>query len=159
MRARLRAAARHILAVLFGLVLGVGLFGGGLAGPSIGMAADAVAVPPRRPPLVPPAVPLGAPEHLALFTYVEKVNQVWGRDWPTVIRLFEEFDVRYPDNPVVRDKLYVAYLEHAKERWRRGDLQAARVHLQAAQDYDPNRGVAEELMDDLERVAPTRGGR
>jgi hypothetical protein len=158
-RARLRAAARLIAPSLCGLALGLGLFGLGLAGPSVGMAAAEVTGPPRRPPVMPPAVPPGAPEHLAFFSYVEKINQAWGRDWPTVIRFFEEFDARYPGNPVVRDKLYAAYLEHAKELWRHGDFEGARAPILQARDYDPDRGVAQELLGELDQVAGTRRGR
>ena len=154
-----RDALRYVAPALFGVVLGLGLFGGGLAAPSVGMAADVTAVPPRRPPMLPPSVPPGAPEHLAFFTYVEKINQVWNRDWALVVQLFEEFDARYPGNPVVRDKLYVAYVEHGKELWRTGDLRAARVRLEQAREYDPDRGIADELLDDLERAARTAGGR
>ena len=153
-----RYATRYFGPAVFGLSLGLGLFGGGLAGPSIGMAANNRAVPPRRPPMLPPAVPLGAPEHLAFFTYVEKINQAWGRDWPLVIELFEQFNARYPGNLVVRDKLYVAYLEHGKELWRNGELRRARSRFEEARDFDPDRGVAQEFLDDLERVTRTRGG-
>ena len=159
MRARVRAATRLIPPILFGVALGLGLLGGGLAGPSIGMAAADVAGPPRRPPIIPPAVPPGAPEHLAFFSYVEKINQAWGRDWPTVIRFFEEFDARYPGNPVVLDKLYAAYVEHGKELWRNRDLRGARARLEQARDFDPDRGVAQELLDELDRASRGRGGR
>ena len=151
-------AARQIPPVLFGLALGLGLFGGGLAGTSVGMAAADLSLPPRRPPVLSPAVPVGAPEHLAFFSYVEKINQAWGRDWSTVIQLFEEFDGRYPNNPVVRDKLYAAYVEHGKELWRNGDLRGARIRLEQAEVFDPERGAAQELLDELERVDRTRGG-
>ena len=123
------------------------------------MAADTARIPPRRPPVMPPAVPPGAPEHLAFFSYVEKINQAWNRDWPTVIQLFEEFDARYPGNLVVRDKLYAAYVEDGKALWRAGDLRGARARLEQARDYDPERGVAQELLEELERVSRTRGGR
>lgn len=159
MKTSLRAATRLILPTLFGIALGSGLFGGGLAAPSIGLAAGEVAGPPRRPPMMPPAVPLGAPEHLAFFTYVEKINQAWGHDWPTVIRLFEEFDARYPNNWVVRDKLYAAYLEDAKRLTRAGDLRAARGRGQQAVDWDPGRPEAHDLLDEIEQLARTAGGR
>ncbi len=158
MRTRLRAAARLIPPALFGVALGLGLFGGGLAGPSVGMAADTARIPPRRPPVMPPAVPPGAPEHLAFFSYVEKINQAWGRDWSTVIQLFEEFDGRYPNNPVVRDKLYAAYVEHGKELWRNRDVRGARTRFEQAGAYDPDRGAAQELLAELERATRTRGG-
>ncbi|MDP8924993.1 MAG: hypothetical protein M3O34_19270 [Chloroflexota bacterium] len=142
--------------MLFGLALGFGLVAGGLGAPSIGMAAPDVTVPPRRPPILPPAVPPGAPEHLAYFTYVEKINQAWGRDWPFVIHLFEEFDARYPGNPVVYDKLYASYGEHGNELWRAGDLDGARRRFLQAERYDPARGEAPELLDDLDRFARRR---
>ena len=158
MGARVRAAARLIPPILFGAALGLGLFGGGLMGPGVGMAAADRAVPPRRPPILSPAVPLGAPEHLAFYSYVERINQAWGRDWPTVIRLFEEFDGRYPNHPVVRDKLYAAYVEHGKELWRNRDVRGARTRFEQAGAYDPDRGVAQELLAELERATRTRGG-
>lgn len=108
---------------------------------------------------MPPSVPPGAPEHLAFFSYVEKINQAWGRDWPTVIQLFEEFDARYPGNPVVRDKLYVAYLEHGKELWRQGDLAGARAPMLRARDYEPDRGVAQDLLAELDQITGARRGR
>ena len=158
MSARFRNAWRYVGPALFGLALGLGLFGGGLAGPSIGMAAADVAGPPRRPPMLPPAVPRGAPEYLAFFSYVEKINQAWGRDWPLVIELFEEFDARYPNNPVVRDKLYAAYLEDAKRLTRDGDLRGARRRAQEAVDWDPERPEAHDMLDELDRRVRTRGG-
>jgi len=162
MRTRLREVPRQIGQLVFGLALGIGLVAGGLGAPSIGLAAADLAHlagPPRHPPIMPPSVPLGAPEHLAFFSYVEKINLAWGRDWPFVIRLFEEFDARYPKNPVVVDKLYASYMEHAKELWRAGDFRGARARLRDAIAYDSNRGEASELLAELDRAArAARGG-
>jgi len=152
------AALQHVWPLLFGVALWCMLVGGAIVMPEVGLAAPspAFATAPRRPPIIPPSVPVGAPESWAYFTYVEKINQAWGRDWPFVIRLFREYDRRYPGNAVVHDKLYAAHIEFAKELWRAADLAGARRNLEAASAWDPTRGEAEQLLDDLVRVE--RGG-
>ena len=44
------------------------------------------------------AVPLGAREDWAVWSYVDKINQAWGKDWPLVIEWFEDLDARW-DRP------------------------------------------------------------
>lgn len=140
-----------VLSALLAAGLMVGLIGFGLlAVPTYGVAAFAIDSPPRRPPIVPPSVPLGAREDWALWSYVDKINQAWGKDWPLVIKWFEELDARYPGNPMVLDKLYVSYLEDGHRMRDRGDLAGARMRYDQAAQYDPARGVAEQLLDELD---------
>jgi hypothetical protein len=166
LRALGAAGLRFALSLAAGTLLTAALLAGLMAAglfyaPSIGdvppadvppadvaLAEDA---PPRRPPIIWPAVPLGAREDWALWSYVEKINQAWGRDWPLVIELFEDFDARYPGNPVTRDKLYVAYLEDGRVLEARGDLAGARGRYEYAARYDPNRGEAWERIAALDK--------
>jgi hypothetical protein len=81
---------------------------------------------------------------------VDKINQAWGKDWPLVIKWFEELDARYPGNPMVLDKLYVSYLEDGHRLRQAGDFAGARMRFDQAAQYDPDRGVAQELLDELD---------
>jgi hypothetical protein len=128
-----------------------GLFAVPVAGAN-GRAASVAESPPRRPPIVPPLVPLGAREDWAVWTYVDKINQAWGKDWPLVIQWFEELDHRYPGNPMVLDKLYVSYLEDGRRLREAGDLDGARMRYDQAAQFDPERGVAQELLDELDAL-------
>ena len=103
---------------------------------------------------MPPSVPLGAREDWAVWSYVDKINQAWGKDWPLVIQWFEELDARYPGNPMVLDKLYVAYLEDGRNRQLQGDLAGARQRYEQAARYDPDRGVAQEMLAELDKQRP-----
>lgn len=130
----------------------VGLVVGGLfVAPSVGLAAAVVDGPPRRPPIVPPDVPLGAREDWAVWSYVDKISQAWGKDWPLVIEWFEQLDARYPGNPMVLDKLYAAYIEDGRTLEARGDLAGARRRFEQAADYDPDRGIAQEYLAALDK--------
>ena len=76
---------------------------------------------------------------------------------PLVIQWFEDLDARYPGNPMVLDKLYVSYLEDGHRRRDAGDLAGARMRFDQAAQYDPDRGVAQQLLDELdEREAAGR---
>lgn len=154
-RAVAMAAARVVGRALVVLALAAVLFAGLVAGglwmtPLVAVAAPEVNAPPRRPPIVPPSVPLGAREDWAVWTYVDKINQAWGKDWPLVIRWFEELDARYPGNPMVLDKLYVSYLEDGRNLHLQGDLEGARRRYEQAARYDPDRGVAQERLAELD---------
>lgn len=154
-----RVVARAVVVVVVSVGVFAALVGGGLfMTPLVAVAAPDVAVPPRRPPVVPPSVPLGAREDWAVWSYVDKISQVWGKDWPLAIQWFEELDARYPGNPMVLDKLYVAYLEDGRNRHLHGDLQGARQRYEQAARYDPDRGVAQEMLAELDtpRAAPGR---
>jgi hypothetical protein len=122
------------------------LFSGLFLLPDLGVTAYAADAPPRRPPIVAPAVPIGAREEWAIWSYVDKINQAWGKDWPLVIEWFEELDERYPGNPMVKDKLYVSYLEDARNLEHQGDLAGTRRRYQQAIHLDPDRGIADELL-------------
>ncbi|MCC7368206.1 MAG: hypothetical protein IT306_07285 [Chloroflexi bacterium] len=141
------AAATTLLAasLMLGLVI-LGLYGT----PTLGVAAYAAESAPRRPPIVPPMVPEGAREDWAVWSYVDKINQAWGKDWPLVIQWFEELDARYPGNPMVLDKLYVSYLEDARRLLAEGDVDGARTRYDQAARFDPERGVAQQLLDELD---------
>ena len=136
-------------ALAAGLMLGLIVFGLFVV-PASGAAAAVAASPPRRPPIVPPSVPEGAREDWAVWTYVYKINEAWGKDWPLVIQWFEELDARYPGNPMVLDKLYVSYLEDGHRRRDAGDLEGARMRYDQAAQFDPDRGVAQQLLDELD---------
>ena len=153
-----RAIARVVVVTVLSAGLLVALVAGGLFfAPTIGVAATATtSSPPRRPPIVPPAVPLGAREDWAVWSYVDKINQAWGKDWPLVIQWFEDLDRRYPGNSMVLDKLYVAYLEDGRARQMRGDLAGARQRYEQAARYDPNRGVAQDFLAELNKAQDTR---
>lgn len=143
--------ARLALGVVVSTVVGLGLLALGLlVAPPIGEAATPN-TEPRRPPVVPPTVPLGAPETWALYSYIEKVNQAWNRDWPTVIVLLEEFLSRYPGNPTATDALYAAYLEDGKARAAVGDVAAARRRYEQAGALNEDRGEAWLLLDELDK--------
>lgn len=145
------------MVVVLGAGLVSGLVAGGLfASPLVSAAAPDVDQAPRRPPIIPPSVPLGAREDWAVWSYVDKINQAWGRDWPLVIQWFEELDARYPGNSMVLDKLYVSYLEDGRARLHRGDVAGARQRFEQAARYDPDRGVAQEMLADLDAVSTTR---
>ncbi len=148
-------AVRAAIRAATGLVVAAGaavlLIGGALVvSNEVGTAAEPVGAP-RRPPILAPAVPPGAPEHLALWSYLEKVNQAWGRDWPTVIDFLEDFWRRYPGNLVARDALYAAYIERGKELREAGDLAGARRSFQQAADFDEDRGEAHLFLDELDK--------
>lgn len=146
--------ARVVAVVALSAVLLAGLLGGGLfMSPLVSAAAPVVEPPSRRPPIVPPSVPLGAREDWAVWSYVDKINQAWGRDWPLVIQWFEELDARYPGNPMVLDKLYVSYLEDGRNRQLAGDIQGARQRYEQAARYDPDRGIAQEMLAELDKQA------
>ena len=157
------AGTRIVAQVVVVAVLSAGIVGGLVAGglfmtPLVSAAAPDVVSAPRRPPIVPPSVPLGAREDWAVWSYVDKINQAWGRDWPLAIQWFEELDARYPGNPMVLDKLYVAYVEDGRARQLRGDIPGARQRFEQAARFDPDRGVAQELLEELDkqRTAPGR---
>jgi len=154
---RPRDAVTVVPGILLTACLMVGLLVGGLfVAPSIGLAAYDPGAPPRRAPIVPPAVPLGAREDWAIWSYVDKINQAWGKDWPLVIEWFEDLDARYPGNPMVLDKLYASYLEDGRTLQAKGDLEGARLRYEQAAAYDPNRGVAQEFLARLDTVPPIR---
>jgi hypothetical protein len=141
---------------MVGTVLMAGLLtalvaGGLFVGPAIGVAAYDPSAPPRRPPIVPPSVPLGAREDWAVWTYVDKINQAWGKDWPLVIEWFEDLDARYPGNPMVFDKLYASYIEDGRTLQSRGDLEGARRRFEQAVRYDPDRGIAQDFLAELDK--------
>lgn len=144
-------ALQTVSAILFGLTLGFGLLAGGLlVAPNVGLAAQPSISPPRRPPVIPPAVPAGAPEAWALWSYLDKIGPLWGRDWPTVTRFLEEFLVRYPGNRTAVDTLYAAYIEDGKERAASGDWPGARRRFQQATTLEPDRGEAFVFLDELD---------
>jgi len=137
----------------FGVGLGLCLlFGGLIVSPQVGLAEREQTGPPRRSPVLPPAVPPGVPEEWALWSYLDKIGPLWGRDWPTVIRFLEEFVTRYPANPVATEKLYAAYLEDGKQLLLSGDRAGAGERYQQAGQLDPNRGEAWTLLDELEAL-------
>ena len=154
--ARIVGQAVAVVALSAGVF--AGLVMGGLFMTPLVAAAPEVNMPPRRPPIVPPSVPQGAREDWAVWSYVDKINQAWGKDWPLAIQWFEELDARYPGNPMVLDKLYVAYLEDGRNRHLQGDVQGARQRYEQAARYDPDRGVAQEMLAELDkqRAAPGR---
>jgi hypothetical protein len=159
-RATLTAGLRVALSGIAGLMLLGGLLaallaGGLLIGPTVGVAAYDTDAPPRRPPIIPPSVPLGAREDWAVWTYVDKINQAWGKDWPLVIEWFEDLDARYPNNPMVYDKLYAAYVEDGRTLQSRGDLEGARRRYEQAARYDPDRGVAQDYLAQLDQLQRT----
>ena len=154
-----RAGVQVVVVVVVSAGLAAALVTGGLfLAPTVGIAAYSVDAQLRRPPIIPPSVPPGAREDWAVWSYVDKINQAWGRDWPLVIQWFEELDARYPGNPMVLDKLYVSYLEDGRNRQQQGDLQGARQRYEQAARYDPDRGVAQELLAELDkqRTGPGR---
>jgi hypothetical protein len=151
----IRVVAKTIVVIVLSAGLLTGLVAGGLfMSPLVSAAAEGVDSPPRRPPIIPPSVPLGAREELAVWSYVEKINQAWGRDWPLVIQWFEELDARYPGNPMVLDKLYVSYLEDGRNLQLQGDIQGARQRYEQAASHHPDRGVAQELLAELDKEHP-----
>jgi hypothetical protein len=101
-------------------------------------------------------VPEGARRDWAMFSYVEKINQAWGYDWPMVIRLFEDFDARYPGEPMVKDKLYASYVEDGRILQWQGDVAGARRRYEQAARYDPSRPEAGDYLAQLEKE---QGGR
>jgi tetratricopeptide (TPR) repeat protein len=154
---RPRDAVSAVAVVLLTACLLVGLLVAGLfVAPSIGLAAYDAGAPPRRAPIVPPAVPLGAREDWAVWSYVDKINQAWGKDWPLVIEWFEDLDARYPGNPMVYDKLYAAYIEDGRTLQAKGDLEGARRRYEQAAEYDPNRGIAQEFLAKLDALQSGR---
>ena len=136
-------------ALAAGLMVGLLAFGL-FAVPSYGVAAAVSDSPPRRSPIVPPSVPEGAREDWAVWSYVHKINEAWGKDWSLVIQWFEELDARYPGNPMVLDKLYVAYMEDGNRRREAGDLAGARMRYDQAAHWDPDRGVAQQVLGELD---------
>jgi hypothetical protein len=143
-----------VLCVVVGVAIVIGLVNGGLdLVPTLGTApvAYAEAGPPRPPPILPPSVPLGARRDWAMWSYVDKINQAWGRDWPFVIRMFEEFDARYPGEPMVKDKLYASYIEDGRTLEARGDTVGARARYRQAANYDPSRPEAYDYLGTLDR--------
>ena len=160
-RSALRAGTRAGLsaagsAILTGGLLAALLVGGLFIGPTVGMAAVDTSAPPSRPPIIPPAVPLGAREDWAVWSYVDKINQAWGKDWPKAIEWFEDLDARYPHNPMVFDKLYAAYIEDGRTLQAKGDLAGARVRYEQAAQWDPDRGVAQAFLSDLDKLQSSR---
>lgn len=154
---RPRDVVSAIVATLLSVCLLVGLVVGGLfVAPSIGLAAHDADAPPRRVPIIPPAVPLGAREDWAVWSYVDKINRAWGHDWPLVIEWFEDLDARYPGNPMVYDKLYAAYVEDGRTLQARGDLDGARRRYEQAAAYDPDRGIAQEFLEELDKLQGAR---
>lgn len=150
-------AARLAAGVGLGLLLAGALaaalvFGGLFVVPTVGAAEAPAASPPRRPPIVPPSVPLGVREDWAIWTYVEKINQAWGKDWPLVIEWFEELYARYPHNEMVQDKLYAAYVEDGRTLQFSGDPAGARRRYEQAASFDPDRGEAWEFLKQLDRA-------
>jgi hypothetical protein len=154
---RLRDAVSVVAGVLLTACMVAGLVVSGLfVAPSIGLAAYDAGAPPRRAPIVPPSVPEGAREDWAIWSYVDKINQAWGKDWPLVIEWFEDLDARYPGNPMVYDKLYVAYLEDGRTLQAKGDLAGARRRYEQAAEYDPDRGIAQSFLEDLDKLPASR---
>jgi hypothetical protein len=154
----IRVVAKTVVVIVLSAGLLAGLVAGGLfMSPLVTVAAEGVDSPPRRPPIIPPSVPVGAREELAVWSYVEKINQAWGQDWPLVIQWFEELDARYPGNPMVLDKLYVSYLEDGRNRQLQGDVQGARQRYEQAASYHPDRGVAQELLAELDKERSADG--
>jgi hypothetical protein len=145
-------AGVFLTASLIAALLLCGLF----VAPSIGLAAYDPAAPPRRAPIIPPAVPEGAREDWAVWSYVDKINQAWGKDWPLAIEWFEDLDARYPGNPMVYDKLYAAYIEDGRTLQAKGDLEGARRRYEDAAAYDPSRGVAQDFLAELDKLQSTR---
>ena len=94
------AIVQCVLSAIFGFALAIGLYHGGLdLAPTLGEAAVAMADEAPRRLAYSPAVRARrcAPRlRFLVLRYVEKINEAWGNDWPFVIRLFEEFDARYP---------------------------------------------------------------
>jgi hypothetical protein len=143
--------SRVVLHALLSAALLLVLIGGGLyAAPAIGLAAAPDDAPPQRPPIVPPSVPLGAREDWAVWSYLDKISQAWGNDWPLVIQWFEELHARYPRNAMVRDKLYAAYIEDGRARQARGDIAGARSRYEQATLFDPDRGEARDFLAQLD---------
>ena len=152
-----RVVGRGIVVVVLGAILLFALVIGGLyMSPIVSAAAPPAELSSRRPPIVPPSVPVGAREDWAVWSYVDKINQAWGRDWPLVIQWFEELDARYPGNPMVLDKLYVSYLEDGRARLLRNDIPGARQRFDQAARYDPDRGVAQEMLAELDAATAPR---
>jgi hypothetical protein len=145
--AGVKALALAVLVVLVAL----GIAAGGLnIVPMIGAQTAEAVGPPHPNPVLPPAVPIGARADWAEWTYVQQINQVWGKDWPKVIAWFEELNARYPGNPMVFDKLYAAYIEDGRRLTHEGDLVGARRRFNQAARFDPHRPEAAEFLADLD---------
>ena len=106
----LRVVKVVAVAGLTALLFGALVVGGMAIAPAIGAPPVEAERFTRRPPIVPPMVPQGAREDWAVWTYVDKINQAWGKDWPLVIQCLEELYARYPGNWMVFDKLYVSFI-------------------------------------------------
>ena len=134
-------------------VLVLALVAGGLyAMPTIGVAAAPEYTPPRQPPIIPPSVPLGVREDWAVWSYLDKINRAWGKDWPLVIQWFEELYARYPHNAMVQDKLYVAYIEDGRMLEFNRDYAGARRRYEQATQFDPDRGEAWTFIEQLDKA-------
>jgi len=151
------AGTRAVLRVVLGtgltvalmvVLVAVGLY----AAPTIGIAALPDYTPPRQSPIIPPSVPLGAREEWAVWSYLDKINRAWGKDWPLVIQWFEELYARYPHNAMAQDKLYVAYLEDGRTLEFNGDYAGARRRYEQATRFDPDRGEAWEFLERLDKA-------
>jgi hypothetical protein len=133
------------------VLVALGIVGGGLnIVPLLGAQTAEAVGPPRPNPVLPPAVPLGARPDWAEWSYVQQINQVWGKDWPKVIAWFEEFNARYPGNPMVFDKLYAAYIEDGRRLMHEGDYAGARRRFEQAARFDPHRPEAADFLAELE---------
>jgi hypothetical protein len=95
-------------------------------------------------------VPLGARQDWAQWSYVQQINQVWGKDWPRVIDWFEEYNARYPGDPMVFDKLYAAYIEDGRRLEHFGDEAGARRRFEQAQRFNPGRPEAADFLAELD---------
>lgn len=152
----LRVLVRVGIGSVFSAALLVALVVGGLyAAPTLGVAAGGgVAAPPdsspRRPPIIPPSVPIGAREDWAVWSYVDKINQAWGKDWPLVVQWFEELYARYPHNAMAQDKLYAAYVEDGRTLQAQGDLAGARRRYEQAAVFEPDRSEAWNFLAQLD---------
>jgi hypothetical protein len=137
--------------------MAVGLAASGInIAPTLGAQSAIAAGPPQPAPVLPPAVPLGARRDWAQWTYVQQINQVWGKDWPRVIEWFEEYDARYPGDPMVFDKLYAAYIEDGRRLEHFGDEEGARRRFEQARRFDPSRSEAGDFLAELDERQASR---
>lgn len=75
-----------------------------------------------------------------------ELDHAWERDWPSAIRLLDDFLSQAPDYGPAREKLYSALFGRATELIRAGQPQAGDPFLQRAQIVFPGRSEASAML-------------
>lgn len=122
--------------------------------PTPAATASATPAPATRTATPPPPTITSTPtESQVVSSVLTEIETPWGRgDWDAVIARLAPLQTRYPSNSVLKDKLYVAYLQKGRALEAVEQPVEARKPYAAAGQVDPGRSEARGRLQAIDPV-------